>query len=67
MLHTAVSRHLYVLLESNCSHASSFFGGSHGLSVIFSDAKDEAWSQHKHLHECDELKHGIIYYSSNGR
>ena len=31
--------------------------------MIFSHSKDEAWSQHKHLHDLDNLKNTSIDYA----
>jgi len=43
-LHAIASWNLYALLESNCSHGSSFVGVGHEFSLIVSNAKDEPWS-----------------------
>jgi len=43
------------LLESNWSYSGCCIGVGHELSMIFSNAKDEVWSQHKHLHELKDL------------
>lgn len=47
-LHIVTSRHEGVL-ESKCSHASYFVKVSRKLRAMFSNAKDEARSQQKHL------------------
>jgi len=49
-LHATSSSNMYPLFEINCSHESCFIGVGHELRVMFSKAEDEAWSQHKHLH-----------------
>ena len=61
-LHTTASRNLYALLENNRSYPSSFVGVGHEPRVIFSHSKDEAWSQHEHLHDCDNFKNISIDY-----
>jgi hypothetical protein len=48
-LHSTASRYMY-MLEDNRIHASVCIGAGNKFCVIFSNAKDEAWSQHKHLH-----------------
>jgi hypothetical protein len=47
---------MYMLLEGNGSHACCSVGVGHELRVIFSNAKDEAWSKHKQLHIRESLK-----------
>jgi hypothetical protein len=43
------------------SYASSFVKIRHELSVMmFSNAKDKAWSQHKHLHDLGYLEYTTI-------
>ena len=39
-----------------CSHGSSLVGVGHEFSLIVSNAEDEPWSQHKHLHGAGNLK-----------
>jgi hypothetical protein len=63
VLHNTNSWDKYVLLEGNCSHACSFVRRGCEFSEIFSNAKDEAWSQYKHLHDGDNSKDTTI----NGR
>jgi len=55
------------LLESNCRHGSSCLGVGHELSMIFSKAKNEAWSQYKYLQGNDELKEAKINITSHGK
>jgi hypothetical protein len=55
-LHSTASSYMYMLLEDNRIHASVCVGAGNEFSVIFSNAKDEAWSQHKHLHGKQNLK-----------
>jgi hypothetical protein len=43
-------RQMYMLLEDNRIHASFCAGDGNEFCVIFSNAKDEAWSEHKRLH-----------------
>jgi hypothetical protein len=44
---SALHLHLYELLESNRTHPRPCVRLSDKLSVVLSNAKDEAWSQHK--------------------
>jgi len=64
-LHITASRLMYALLESYCSHGSSFIGVVHDLSVLVPNAEDEAWSQHKHLHDLGNLKNTGINLNSH--
>jgi hypothetical protein len=50
-LHSTASWYMYTLLEDNRIHANVCFRTGNEFCVIFSNAKDEAWSQHKHLHD----------------
>jgi len=56
---------VYTLLKSNGSHGSSLVGIGHEFSVMFSKAKDEARSQHKHLDDLGKGKNAIIDISSH--
>jgi hypothetical protein len=49
-----------VLLESNGSQVKSFIRGGGKSGIISSNAKDEARSQHKHLHDFRNKKNAII-------
>lgn len=66
MLHATAAdgRHRYVFLEANCSEDSSCFRVVHELGMIFSNAKDKVWTQHKYLHGKDEEDNTIIDLSS---
>src|SRR6266481_4203937 len=44
------------LLENNRTRASSFVGVGEEVSVIFSNSKDEPWSQYKHLHNSGKIE-----------
>jgi len=57
---------MYTVLEDNRSHAIFCVGVSHEISVIFSNAKNQAWPQHKHLHAQENFKSTIEYQSSYG-
>jgi hypothetical protein len=48
-LHSNTSWYMYTLLEDNRIQASVNVGVGNDFCVIFSNAKDEAWSQYKHL------------------
>jgi hypothetical protein len=50
-LHSIASWYTYTLLEDNRIHASFCVGAGNEFCVILSNAKDEAWSEHKHLHD----------------
>lgn len=50
-LHGTASWYVYVLFEDNRIHTSFCFGFGHNVRVIFSNAKDEAWSWNKHLND----------------
>ena len=65
-LHPTTSCNLYAFLESDWNHPSSFIGVGYEPRVIFSNSKDEAWSQHKHLHGLDNLKNTCIDFICNG-
>jgi hypothetical protein len=62
VLYTTASRHVYTFLEDDCtSYASSFIEIRYEFSIIlFSNAKDEAWSQHRYLHGLGYLKNTMI-------
>jgi hypothetical protein len=61
MLHiTNSGRSRYTFLECNCSHRGNFVRLGCNSSEIFWNTKDEAWSQHKHLHEGDKSKNTNI-------
>ncbi|KAG2355386.1 hypothetical protein BDR07DRAFT_1381544, partial [Suillus spraguei] len=45
----------------------SWQSGAIDMGVIFSNTKDEAWSQYKHLHGLGNLKNAIIDVNSQGR
>jgi hypothetical protein len=55
---------MYAFLEDNRIHASFCVGVGHELSVIFSNIKDQAWSQHKHLYAKENVKKSTIEYLS---
>jgi len=62
-LHSTASWYMYTLLEDNRSHASFSIGFGHELCMIFSNTKDEAWSQHEHLHTQENFKSTREYLS----
>jgi len=53
-------------LEDNRIHASFCVGSGQELSVVFSNTKDEAWSQYKYLHAKENLRSTIEYLSFHG-
>jgi hypothetical protein len=53
------------LIEIHSSDASPFVRAFHELSVIFSKAKDETWSQHKHLHSLGNFANTVIKTDSH--
>jgi hypothetical protein len=57
---------MYTLLEGNGSHARCCVGVGHEVEVIFPNAEDEAWSQHKQLHIRENLKNATEDDSSCG-
>lgn len=49
-------------------HSSSPVGPGHELGVMFSNSKDETWSQHEHLQHLHKLEDtGIDGTSHEGR
>jgi hypothetical protein len=58
-LHTTASWNMCALLENNRTHASSFVGVGDEVSMIFSNSKDEPWSQYKHLHASGKFENAI--------
>jgi hypothetical protein len=55
-LHITTTWNVYALLESNWIHVRSFVRVGNVTSIIFSNSKDEAWSQYKYLHDSDKSK-----------
>jgi hypothetical protein len=47
---------MHPLSENNGSHVISIIAVRHKFSMIFSNAKDEAWSQYEHLRDMGNLK-----------
>jgi hypothetical protein len=68
MLHIIARWHSYELLGNDCGQfIYSFPRVDQVVSVVFSNAKDEARSYHKHLEERDELKNTPINLSFHAR
>jgi hypothetical protein len=66
MLNTTAAdgRHGYAFLGTKCSEDSSCFRIVHELGMIFPNAKDKVWTQHKHLHGKNKKDNTIIDLSS---
>lgn len=65
-LYSTASWNLYTFLKSNGRYSSSCIGIGHEFGVMFSDAKDEAWAQHKRLHDLRNCHNASISLSSRG-
>jgi hypothetical protein len=66
ILHITTRRPMWTRLKLNRSHADSCIGVRHKLGMKFSNAKDEAWPQYKHLRGCGEFANAIQHLSSHG-
>jgi hypothetical protein len=66
-LQSTASWYMYTLLKDNRDHASFCVRVGHNFCVIFSNAKDEARSQHKHLHDRENLESTFKYLSFLGQ